>query len=351
MYRKRSETTGMIVNDLQDISLRALQVFAAVEETGSLSEAATRLGGSRSSVSQHISNLEKIVGSELFDRARRPMSLTPAGEVVRRHAQRILHAFSEARIELMELSLVSMVELRVGIIDDLDASIAPDVVSHLQAQYPRCQLTVTSGRSDDLAAALTQRQLDLVVTGISPEPQLAYQEWPIVREPFMLVAPKGVFRHDVNWRDQLGALPFIRYHATMPIGQQVAQYLRRVRLDMPALYSFDASRSVFAMMLRSGGWTITTPLCLLDSGADVQHMECFPLPLTTFTRTIRIVCHRDELGMLPEHLARVLRDLMQHDVRPKVLDLATWLAPEFHILADRDDVTSSPASAPGLSES
>ena len=80
MYRKRSQTTGSTTMDLQDISLRALQVFAAVDEAGSLAEAATRLGGSRSSVSQHITNLEKLVGAALFDRTACPISADTRGD-------------------------------------------------------------------------------------------------------------------------------------------------------------------------------------------------------------------------------------------------------------------------------
>ena len=52
MFHKRSDTSGSRSIDLHGISLRALQVFAAVEETGSLTAAAARLGGSRSAVWQ-----------------------------------------------------------------------------------------------------------------------------------------------------------------------------------------------------------------------------------------------------------------------------------------------------------
>ncbi len=346
MYRKRSQTTGATTPDLQDISLRALQVFVAVEETGSLADAAARLGGSRSSVSQHIANLEAVVGAPLFDRSTRPMSLTPVGLVVRRHAQRILHAFSEARTELMGLALVSLIELRLGIIDDLDASVAPDLVTHVRERYPRCQLTVTSGRSDALAEGLIKRSLDLIVTGISVGGESEYQEYPVVREPFMLVAPKGLFSGTADLRELMERHPFIRYNANMPIGRLIAQHLRRIRIDLPAPFSFDASRSVFAMMRKSGGWTITTPLCLMDSGAEAQSMDCYPLPFAAFDRTIRIVTRREELGPLPAHLAEVMRELLRSEVLPMVAAVAPRLASSFVILGNAGEATPEPASAP-----
>ena len=332
MFHKRSQTTGAPNIDLHNMSLRALQVFAAVEECGSLTDAGARLGGSRSAISQLITNLEKVVGAKLFDRTSRPISLTPVGHIVSRHAHRILQAVSEARTELMALSQSSLFELRLGIIDDLDASITPEVVTQLRERYERCQLTVTSGRSDDLSAALARRSVDLILTGVAPAPAHDYQEIPILREPFMLVAPRGVLASAGNIREQLLTRPFIRYNATMPIGQLIAQHLRRLRIELPGPYSFDASRSVFAMMVKCRGWTISTPLCVLDSRHDVSDLECFPLPFAGFSRTIRVATRRDELEPLPQYLAELIRELIEGRLRPEVESLASWLSRDFEIL-------------------
>lgn len=84
-----------------EISLRSIQVFVAVEETGSLTVAAERLSTSRSAVSQQITNLERLVGASLFDRTARPMTLTPNGVVLRHHAHHMLEVVSAAKTELM----------------------------------------------------------------------------------------------------------------------------------------------------------------------------------------------------------------------------------------------------------
>jgi DNA-binding transcriptional LysR family regulator len=332
MFHKRSQTTGKPNIDLHDMSLRALQVFAAVEECGSLTDAGSRLGGSRSAISQQLTNLEKVVGAKLLDRTTRPISLTPVGHIMSRHAHHILQAVSEARTELMALSESSLFELRLGIIDDLDASITPDVVTRLRERYERCQLTVTSGRSDDLSAALARRSVDLILTGITSTPAHDYQEMPVLREPFMLVAPRGVLDSTGNLREQMLERPFIRYNASMPIGQLIAQHLRRLRIELPGPFSFDASRSVFAMMVKCRGWTISTPLCVLDGRHDVGDLEYFPLPFAGFSRTIRIVTRRDELEPLPQYLADLIRDLIETRLRPEIESLASWLSSDIEIL-------------------
>ena len=334
MKRKQRRRDVPEPGEFADLSLRALQVFVAVEETGSMSEAATRLTASRSGVSQQISNLESFVGAPLFDRSARPLTLTPAGLMLRRHAHRILEAVSEARTEMMELSLSSLEALHLGIIDDLDASITPALVTHLRELYPHCRFEANSGRSDDLMQALLKREIDITVTGLVPEDPLAFDDYPVLREPFILVAARGAFRPHEDLRRQMEVLPFVAYHPSMPISRTIAQHLRRLRLDLQSPYAFDASRSVFAMVRQSGGWTITAPLCVLDSVRAPAELECLRLPFAGLTRTIRLVARREELGHLPRRLAVLCRRLIDERLASQVERLAPWLVDEFIILGD-----------------
>jgi DNA-binding transcriptional LysR family regulator len=329
--------------DFGEISLRSLQVFVAVEETGSMTVAAERLNTSRSAVSQQITNLEQLVGASLFDRTARPMTLTPNGVVLRRHAHHILEAVSAAKTELMELNMSALVELRIGMIDDLDASMTPEVVGHIQKLYPRCQLVVNSGRSDTLLDNLVNRSLDIITTGLLPQDMSGFQDYPILRESFIIAAPRGVLRHEEDLKAQLMRVPFVRYHPAMPIGQLINQHFRRLRIELPAPFSFDASRSVFAMMLQSGGWTMTTPLCLLDAAPNLTDFECFKLPFAGLSRTIRLVARREEFGLLPQRLAGICRRLITQHTLPQALALTPWSGEGFVMLGD-DGEPVTPAS-------
>jgi DNA-binding transcriptional LysR family regulator len=326
-----------------DISLRSLHVFVAVEETGSMTVAAERLHTSRSAVSQQITNLENLIGAALFDRTARPMTLTPNGVVLRQHAHHILEAVSAAKTELMELNMSALVELRIGMIDDLDASMTPELVGHIQRLYPRCQLVVRSGRSDTLLDNLVHRSLDIITTGLLPQEMSGFQDYPILRESFIIAAPRGVLKQGAELKAQLMRLPFVRYHPTMPIGQMINQHLRRLRIELPAPFSFDASRSVFSMMHQSGGWTMTTPLCLLDAAPNLTQIECFKLPFAGLSRTIRLVARRKEFGNLPQQLADICRRLIAHYALPQAQALTPWSNEGFVMLGD-DGEPVTPAS-------
>ena len=320
--------------DLADISLRALQVFVAVEETGSMTLAATRIGLSRSGVSQHITNLENTLGVQLLDRAARPLKLTPVGYTLRRHAHRILEAMSDARTELMEASLSTLAELGLGIIDDLDTSVTPELMTHLRKRFPRALLSVTSGRSDHLVKQLENRGADVILSGLLPDARIRHEDFPILREPFMIVAPTGLFDSHHDLRRQMQERPYIQYNTTMPMGQVISQQLRRLRIELKPLAAFDSSRSVFAMLQKSGGWAITTPLCLLDSRADLGRLDCHRLPFAAFSRTIRMIARSEELGHLPASLAQLTRELLTEKFEQEFAALPAWIGAETVILAD-----------------
>jgi DNA-binding transcriptional LysR family regulator len=337
--------------ELADITLRALQVFVAVEETGSMTQAAARIGLSRSAVSQHISNLETTLGVPLLDRAARPLNLTPVGYMLRRHARRVLEAMSDARTELMEASLSTLAELRLGIIDDLDTSVTPELVTHLRERFPKTLLSVTSGRSDYLVNQLENRSADIILSGLLPNGKIGHIDFPILREPFMIVAPPGLLDSRRDLRSQIEHLPYIQYNTSMPIGQSISQQLRRLRIELSSLASFDSSRSVFAMAQKAGGWAITTPLCLLDSRADPGRLDCYRLPFAGFSRTIRLIARSEELGHLPATLSQLTRTLLTERLQKELTTLPSWIGAEMIILGDDGEpVRQAPASAPVQAE-
>ena len=75
-----------------DVEFRHLRALRAVAEEGSFVGAADILGFSQAAISQQIAGLEKAVGVALFDRpgGPRPVTLTPAGRVLLRHADAVV---------------------------------------------------------------------------------------------------------------------------------------------------------------------------------------------------------------------------------------------------------------------
>ena len=319
-----------------DLTLRGLRVFVALEETGSIVGAAARIGGSSSGVSQFITALEAAVGAKLFDRRAKPVTLTPAGQVLRAHAHRILSVVSEAQSALAEISLAALPSLNLAIIDDLDTSLTPVLVSALQARFKQCFVHAYSGRSDRIVERLISRESDIGVTAVLPQDTLTFKALPILSEPFVLVVAKGALKPGQDVKAALQKLPFVQYSENMPIGRKIAGHLKRVRLNVPRKFSFEATRSVLAMVVQIKGWALTTPLSLLDAERFLPMVDILPLPFAGETRHIHLVARAEELGHLPEMLARDCRRLVREGLVPMFAKVAPDMPGAIHVAEDDD---------------
>ncbi|MEE4148447.1 LysR family transcriptional regulator [Pseudomonas viridiflava] len=82
------------------MQLPEIEVFANIATSGSLSEAARRLGLSAMTVSRRLASLESDLGVRLVHRTTRSVSLTPEGELFLPHARTMLEASETARATL-----------------------------------------------------------------------------------------------------------------------------------------------------------------------------------------------------------------------------------------------------------
>lgn len=291
------------------LSLRSIEAFVAVIEAGSIAAGAKRLGASPSSVSQQLSNLEESLDAELLDRGARPLALTPAGYMFQRRALKILDEADEARTELLELGAAAPPRLRLAMIDDLDATLTPDVVSELARQYPSSSFAVRSGLSLDHVASLMARDSDIAIAADPDDPMEGLERHPLIREPFILVAHKTLMGGRGDLVARLMTAPMSRYSNRSLIGRHVERHLRRLRLAPPQRFEFDSSASIFAMIRDAEGWALTTPLGWLDGqSAFGDDLQVAPLPFSGASRTISLYARAGVLRELPARIAALCRE-------------------------------------------
>ena len=84
------------------MKLDGVAAFVSVAESGSISEAARRLGLAKSVVSERVAELERSLGATLMQRTTRKLALTEDGEAFLQRARRIVHEATEAAAELSE---------------------------------------------------------------------------------------------------------------------------------------------------------------------------------------------------------------------------------------------------------
>jgi DNA-binding transcriptional LysR family regulator len=119
-----------------------LRYFDAVARLGSIRRAAESLNVASSAVNRQIIKLEEETGTALFERQRTGVALTPAGEVLLRHARETLTDYDRARADMATLSGIVTGHVRIISLESLIVRFMPQVVTELALAYPQMSLTV-----------------------------------------------------------------------------------------------------------------------------------------------------------------------------------------------------------------
>ena len=90
------------------LDLHKLDIFLHVVRAGSFNRAAEGLLMSQSAVSQHIQDLEAGLGATLFERGRRGVNLTKAGDALHDYALRIFTLLAEAENAVTDVRILAI---------------------------------------------------------------------------------------------------------------------------------------------------------------------------------------------------------------------------------------------------
>lgn len=307
------------------MTLWGIEVFAATAEEGSISAAARRLGASPSAISQQLSSLEAALKTSLLDRSARPVSLTPAGVIFHRRAQTILNEAALARAELARQDLSALTRLRLGVIEDFDAEVTPALLGQLATTLPGCQFLLETGASHWLFDQLEARALDMVISADIGVEADWVEVVPLMRDPFVAVLPKGVVADGEDSLQRLQEIPLIQYTSRQFMGRQIAAHLVRQNLTLAHRYELDSYNAILAMVANGDGWTILTPLGIMQAQRFLPQVDVMPLPFEGLSRDISLFARREILQEIPGQVAALLRPLLRDLVTGPVHRHMPWL--------------------------
>ena len=166
-------------------SLRQLQYFVALSETGHFRLAAEKTGVSQPTLSAQLLALERRLGVQLVERNRSPVILTSAGErilpIARRVALAVLEINSCAQDHLQDMSGV----VRLGLPATIGPYLLPALLPVLHRKYPLLRLHVRENLPEALPHALANGVHDLLVIPL-PVRGEDFTTTRIFREPLFL---------------------------------------------------------------------------------------------------------------------------------------------------------------------
>ncbi|CAN5849378.1 LysR substrate-binding domain-containing protein [soil metagenome] len=149
----------------RDLDLNLLRVFSVVAETGSVTEAASRLYLTQPAVSAALRRLTETVKASLFVRVGRGLRLTARGERLREALKPHLLPMLEAALEPTEIDpATSDRTLRLGLSDSTEAWLLPPLLRILEEQAPAMRIISIPVQFRTVGALLRSGAIDMAVT-------------------------------------------------------------------------------------------------------------------------------------------------------------------------------------------
>lgn len=148
-------------------TLRQLEFFVTLADTGQISKAALRCNVSQSSMTVSLKNLEEQCERQLFTRHAKGIRLTSEGERLLRHARHILNSAQLAAADVRMPSNELQGPLRVGVTETLSAYMLPTLLSDIDARFPSLELKLLELPSTPLFQAVENGDVDFAIMLIS----------------------------------------------------------------------------------------------------------------------------------------------------------------------------------------
>lgn len=148
------------------MDIKQLEYFLVIAEEGQLTAAARRLYMSQPPLSYQLKNMEEELGTELFERGSRKMTLTPAGQILKDGATQILELTKNVMKELEDYGNGAGGTLSIGIVSSLLQTLFPGIIRRFHEMYPQVKFNMIEGSTPDMVEHLLSDAVEIAVIRI-----------------------------------------------------------------------------------------------------------------------------------------------------------------------------------------
>lgn len=166
------------------MEFKDLDIFQAVAEKGTITEAAREFNYVQSNITSRIHKLEVELNTQLFNRHRRGMTLTPEGKKLLSYSKKILMMTDEMK-KVIQNSSEPSGKLEIGTVETVIQ--LPKIISSYVKKYKHVDLSVFTGVTETLEEAVLNHKLDgAFVTESEFHPDLASHE--VFQEELVIIS-------------------------------------------------------------------------------------------------------------------------------------------------------------------
>lgn len=277
------------------MDMKNINTFIYTAELGSFTKAAELLSYSQSTVSFQIRQLEEELGTVLFERINRTVTLTDRGKEILRYAHRMKQLAGEMQ-EMVQPKQEVRGHLRIAMSDSLCEEIAEKLFVLLQRKYPEVTMKIVIAGTDEMFRLLNQNQVDFVYT---LDRHIYHGDYVIVTESQEAVHFVTGYQNSLNGKKQillqeLICQPFILTEKEMSYRRMLSEYLASCSLEIQPVFEVGNTELICRMLEKNASAISLLPDYVTEKA--VQEKRLVRLDVKDFQLDIwkQLLYHRDK---------------------------------------------------------
>ncbi|WP_018879866.1 LysR family transcriptional regulator [Thioalkalivibrio sp. ALE9] len=215
---------------------RRLQVFLTVARLLSFTRAAEVLHMTQPAVTFQVRQLEEQLDTRLFDRNHNRVTLTDAGRLVQRYAERIFDTYGELEAALRELKGANGGALVIGASTTVAEYMLPALLGAFRREHPDIGIRLRVGNTESVVLMVEEGSVDLGIVE-APVTHRSLQVQPCLVDQLRLIVPPD---HELATRESVRVAdfierPFICREEGSGTREVIMEYLGRAGYDRSSL--------------------------------------------------------------------------------------------------------------------
>lgn len=194
------------------MNLDQLRYFLSAARHRNFTEAAKEFYITQPAITHQISALERELGTRLFHRTTRSVSLTRAGELFLEDAKRMLDLEERARERIRQAERMENLTLKVGYLNSPSRHFLPQVMREYRRRYPQVRVELSRRDAERLRADCEESAFDVAFSVLTDLQDLnQYHCRKLATDHYCLVCPKDhpCLEHAAVHYDRLATEPFV----------------------------------------------------------------------------------------------------------------------------------------------
>ncbi|ALS21266.1 MULTISPECIES: LysR family transcriptional regulator [Paenibacillus] len=249
-----------------------LRAFQAAAAAGTVSKAALQLGYAQSNITTKIRQLENDLGTPLFYRHNRGITLTPAGKTLKGYADQVLRLMEEARRAVTD-GTAPKGSLAIGSMETTAAVRLPELLASYHRSYPEVNLTLVTGPTEQLVQAVLDYELDgAFVAGPVEHPDLLQDSF--IEEELMIVTDAA--HPPLASAKELGSRTLLAFRAGCSYRARMEQWLHEEGVMPVKILEFGTLETILGCVAAGLGISLL-PRSIVQRKAEEGSIRCHPI--------------------------------------------------------------------------